>query len=116
MGSPGLGFGVRSRSAGLVWRRTLPDARLADQPFNVAVEVSKGHVTWFRDGNPIGTVKDRRARLGVRLVPRLSLIGEQDVEMSGAQVNSDWQRSWSLRTGKQVTSRAALTRAPYSSC
>jgi hypothetical protein len=116
MGSPGLRFGVRSRSADLVWERTLPDVRLADQPFNVAVEVSKGHITWFRDGNPIGTVKDRRAQLGVRLVPRLSLIGEQDVEMNGAQVNSDWQRSWSLGNGERVTSGTALTRAPYSTC
>jgi len=31
-------------------------------------------------------------------------------------VNSDWQRSWSLRAGEQVTSGAALTRAPYSDC
>jgi len=116
MGSPGLRFGVRSRSADLVWRRTLPDVRLADQPFNVAVEISRRHITWFRDGDPIGTVKDRRAHLGVRLVPRLSLIGEQNVEMNGAQVNSDWQRSWSLRAGEQVTSGAALTRAPYSDC
>lgn len=116
MGSPGLRFGVRSRSADLVWRRTLPDVRLADQPFNVAVEIGKDHITWFRDGNPIGTVMDPRAQLGVKLVPRLSLLGAQDVEMNGAQVNSDWQRSWSLRAGQQVASGAALTRAAYSSC
>ena len=116
MGSPGMRFGVRSRSAGREWRRTLPAVRLADQPFNVGVEVAKGHITWFRDGKPIGTVKDSRAQLGVKLVPRLSLIGEQDVEMNGAQVNSDWQRSWTLRAGKQVTSGHALTRGPYDGC
>ncbi|NYD43706.1 hypothetical protein [Nocardioides panaciterrulae] len=116
MGSPGLAFGVRSQSAGTVWQRRLAHVRLADQPFNVAVEVAKGHLTWFRDGKPIGSVTDDRAQLGVKLVPRLSLIGEPDVEMNGAQVNSDWQRSWTLRHGRQVTSRRALPSAPYSSC
>jgi hypothetical protein len=116
MGAPGMRFGVRSRNADAVWRRTLSDVRLAEQPFNVAVEVGNDHITWFRDSNPIGTVNDARAQLGVQLVPRLSLIGETDVEMNGAQVNSDWQRSWSLSAGQQVKSAAALTRAPYSAC
>ena len=116
IGSPGMRFGVRSQSAGLQWRRTLPAVRLADQPFNVAVEVAKGHITWFRDGRPIGSVTSKRAQLGTDLVPRLSLVGEQDVEMNGAQVNSDWQRSWTLRAGKQVTSRIGLGSAPYTGC
>jgi hypothetical protein len=116
MGAAGLRFGIRSASSRLVWRRTLTTARLADQPFNVAVEVAKGHVTWFRDGVPIGSVTDPRARLGVPLVPRLSLIGAPGVEMNGAQVNSDWQRSWTLRSGKQVTSRTRLARSAYGAC
>jgi hypothetical protein len=115
MGSPGMRFGVRSRSAGLVWQRTLPDVRLAEQPFNVAVEVGKDHITWFRDSLPIGTVKNRRAQLGVKLTPRLGLYGGHE-EMNGVQVNSDWQRSWTLRSGKQVRSGAALTRSRYSGC
>ncbi len=115
MGKPGMGFGVRSRTAGRVWQRTLADVQLAEQPFNVAVEVGKDHITWFRDGKPIGTVKARRARLGVKLVPRLGLYGDQ-VEMDGVQVNSDWQRSWTLRSGKQVRSGPALTRSRYSDC
>jgi hypothetical protein len=116
MGAPGMRFGVRSRNAGAVWRRTLSDARLAEQPFNVAVEVGNDHITWFRDSNPIGTVNDARAQLGAQLVPRLSLIGDTAVEMNGAQVNSDWQRSWSLSAGQQVKNATALTRAPYSAC
>ncbi len=115
MASPGMRFGVRSRSNGAVWRRTLPDVRLAEQSFNVAVEVGRGHITWFRDSNPIGTVRDAGAQLGVKLVPRLSLIGA-DTEMNGAQVNSDWQRAWSLRAGKQVRTGPALTRTSYSAC
>jgi hypothetical protein len=116
MGAPGMGFGVRSRNADAIWGRTLSAVRLAEQPFNVAVEVGNEHITWFRDGNPIGTVTDARAQLGVQLVPRLGLVGASAVEMNGAQVNSDWQRSWSLSGGQQVKNAAALTRAPYSTC
>jgi hypothetical protein len=115
MMAPGMRFGVRSHSADAVWSRTLPDVRLAEQPFNVAVEVGNDHITWFRDGNPIGTVKDAKTQLGVKLVPRLSLLGA-DTEMNSAQVNSDWQRSWTLRAGDQVRSGPALTRTGYSGC
>ena len=90
--------------------------RLAEQPFNVAVEVGNDHITWFREGNPIGTVTDARAQLGVQLVPRLSLVGGTAVELNGAQVNSDWQRSWSLSSGQQVKNATALTRTTYSAC
>lgn len=115
MGAPGMRFGLRSREAGASWTGALPDARLAEQPFNIAAEVGNGHITWFRDSEPIGTVKDPATQLGVPLVPRLSLIGDQ-VEMNGAQVNSDWQRAWTLKAGTQVKNAAALTRTPYTGC
>jgi hypothetical protein len=115
MGSPGMRFGVRSQAAGRVWQRVLPDVQLGEQPFNVAVEVGKDHLTWFRDGKPIGTVSSRATRPGVALVPRLGLYGG-DEEMDAVQVNSDWQRSWTLRAGKQVTSGTALKGTRYSAC
>lgn len=115
MGAPGMKFGLRSRAAGASWTGTLPDLRLAEQPFNVAAEVGNGHITWFHDSRPIGTVKDPATQLGVPLVPRLSLIGDQ-AEMNGAQVNSDWQRAWTLKAGTQVKTAAALARTPYTGC
>jgi hypothetical protein len=60
-------------------------------------------------------VKSRAAQPGVRLVPRLGLYGGEE-EMDAVQVNSDWQRSWTLRSGKQVTSGHALKRSRYSDC
>ena len=88
---------------------------MGEVPFNVAVEVGAKHTTWFVDGKPVGTVKDKRAHLGPRLVPRLSLVGG-DQEMNGAEVDSDWQRGWSLDRGKQVTTGPALTRSAYAAC
>ncbi len=113
LGSPGMRLGVRSVDADSVWRRTLSDVALAESPFNVAVELTRSHITWFVDSRPVATLKSPKARLGTRLVPRLSLIGEQQ-EMNGAQVDSDWQRSWSLDHGQQVTSGPAPTRSAYS--
>lgn len=115
MGSSGVGVGVRSQRAGAVWSRRLPDVRLAETPFNMAVEVAPKHTTWFVDGRPVATVTGGQAHLGRRLVPRFSLVGGR-AEMNGAQVDSDWQRSWSLARGKQVTSGAAVARAPYAAC
>ena len=115
MGSPGLTIGVRSQNEGSVWKRNLTGVRLGETPFNVAVEVGAQHTTWFVDGKPVGTVKDKGAHLGERLVPRFSLVGGGQ-EMNGAEVASDWQRGWSLAKGKQVTSGPALTRSGYAAC
>lgn len=115
MGSPGLAIGVRSQDVGSVWTRRLSGVRLGETPFNVAVEVGAKHTTWFVDGKPVGTVTDQRAHLGPRLVPRFSLVGGAE-EMNGAEVDSDWQRGWSLAKGTQVTSGAGLSRSAYAAC
>jgi hypothetical protein len=112
MGTPGMNLGVRSQSKSSVWSRHT-SGTLGETPFNAGVEVAKDHVTWYRDGKPIGTVKDKKASLGKKLVPRLRLIGLQ-TEMNGAQVDSDWQRAFPLKTGEQVKNGPALTRAAYS--
>lgn len=113
MGTQGLTLGVRSKAAGSVWTGRDAKAMLAEAPFNMAVEVGAKHITWFRDAKPVFTLKNRRAQLGVPLVPRLSLVGGQE-EMNGAQVDSDWQRAFSLDRGTQVKSGRPLSRAPYS--
>ena len=113
VGARGLRIGVRSRRSGSVWSGLDAKAYLAEQPFNMAVEVGKKHVTWFRDAKPIATVKGGKAQLGVPLVPRVSLVGGPE-EMNGAQVDSDWQRMFSLDKGTQVKTRKKLARAAYS--
>lgn len=112
MGRTGMEVGVRNEAKGAQWRRAVR-TRLGERPMNVAVEVTGKHVTWFVEGRPVATLKDRAARLGAGLVPRLSLLGRQR-EMRGSQVDSDWQRAWPLGRGKQVASGPGLKRSPYS--
>jgi hypothetical protein len=111
-GRTSLSVGIRNKASHAAWRRTQSDVVRPGRAFNGAVEVGRDHVTWFRDAKPVGTVKDPHARLGVALTPRLSLVGEQ-VEMNGAQVDSDWQRSFRLESGTQVTNAPGLTRFDY---
>ena len=113
MGAPGVGIGVRSRDEDSLWTGYDATTLLAENPFNMAVEVGKKHITWFRDAKPIATVKGRRAQLDVPLVPRLSLVGQQ-AEMNGAQVDSDWQRMFSLQRGRQIKNAPRLGQVPYS--
>lgn len=113
LGGRGLQLGVRSQAGGSQWKRTVSGVRFGAQPLNLAVEVSGRHITWFLDGKPVATTKDRRAVLGVPLVPRLSLVGQQR-EMTGSQIDSDWQRAWSLERGRKVRSGSGLKRSAYS--
>jgi hypothetical protein len=113
-GRSSLTFGIRSKAANALWHRSQPDVVHIGQAFNVAVEVGGDHITWFRDSKPVGTVKSRDAQLGVALTPRFSLVGQQ-AEMNGAQVDSDWQRSFRLEPGAEVKSAPSLARSHYMS-
>ena len=72
----------------------------------VAVEVAKGHITWFWDGRPIGTVKGRAAVSDVPMTLRFSMVGDQVTEHNQTGVVSDWQRGFAIDRGKQVPHRA----------
>lgn len=112
LGTSGMEVGVRSQRAGSLWRRTAPAVRLGEEPMNIGVEIAKDHTTWFVEGRPVATTTSRKAWLGRALTPRLSMLGEQQ-EMAGTQVDSDWQRGWTLKRGKQVRSGKGLARSAY---
>lgn len=113
LGKRGMEVGVRHQAGGAQWQRKVTGVGLGERPMNVGVEVSKKHVTWFVEGRPVATLKDGRAHLGTPLVPRLSMIGQQR-EMTGSQIDSDWQRAWPMGKGRQVKSGPGLTRSAYS--
>ena len=81
-----------------------------------AAEVARGHITWFYNGRPVGTVRSRAAVSDVPLTMRLSLVGQQNREMNKTFFISDWQRGYDLHAGRSVTSGHSLKRGKYSGC
>ena len=69
------------------------EVALADVSHNYAVEVARDHITWFLDGRPIATVKDRAAISDVPLTLRLSLQGDGNKEMNRTRAMFDWMRA-----------------------
>lgn len=82
--------------------------------YAVAVEVSSRHITWFLNGAPVGTVKAAAARSGVPMTLRLSLEGSGRSEMNQVNLQSDWQRGWSLNRGPLTTTSKGLSRSGVS--
>jgi hypothetical protein len=78
-----------------------------------AVEVTRGHITWFYNGDPIGTVQSRAAVSDVPLTMRLSLVGDRTNEMNKTMFISDWQRGFDLSAGKSVASGRSLQRGEF---
>ena len=76
--------------------------------YNLAVEVSRRHITWFLDGKPVATVESRKAVSDLPMTLRLSLVGDGDREMNHTDILSDWQRGFSLRPGARTTSGARM--------
>lgn len=77
----------------------------------VAVEVSSRHITWFLNGVAVGTVKAAAARSGVPMTLRLSLEGNDRSEMNQVNLQSDWQRGFSLDRGSLTVTSKGLSRS-----
>ena len=101
-------------SANKKWFLTKRNVRINDQVINYAVEVARGHITWFMNGRPIATVKNKAAIPGIPMTMRMSMVGSGQQEMNRTRVASDWERGWTLKRGKQVTSGPALKQSRYS--
>ncbi|MGZ5404298.1 MAG: hypothetical protein ACXWDL_06580 [Nocardioides sp.] len=104
-------FGVNAGNK--KWTRTVSGVRIQDHAIALAVEVSKGHITWFMGGRPVATVKNKAAVPGVPMTLRISMLGNGNHEMNHTQAISDWQRGFSITRGKQVKSGAAMKRSSY---
>lgn len=77
-------------------------------PNAFAVELSRRHISWFHNGRLIGSVRSRAAIPRVPMTLRLSLVGNGQRQMNHTQFHSDWQRSFSLKRGRQLRNGAKL--------
>jgi len=109
-----LTFGAKMDAAQWSGSRKIPS--LIHTSPAVAVEVAKGHITWFWDGKPIGTVKSRAAVSDVPMTLRFSLVGDQTTERNQTGIVSDWQRGFALGRGKQVVAGAKLKKRALTAC
>lgn len=107
-------FGARADTRQWTGTRRIPS--LVHTSPAVAVEVAKGHITWFWDGRPIGTVKGRAAVSDVPMTLRFSMVGDQLSEHNQTGVVSDWQRGFALDRGRQVVSGPRLRSSALTAC
>jgi hypothetical protein len=78
--------------------------------YNVAVEVTSKHITWFLNSSPVASVTSTAAVPGVPMTLRLSLRGHGDDEMNQTNFISDWQRGFPITTGQRRVTQKKLTR------
>jgi len=109
-----LTFGAKMDTAQWSGTRQIPS--LVHTSPAVAVEVAKGHITWFWDGTPIGTVKSEAAVSDVPMTLRFSLVGDQTTERNQTGLISDWQRGFALESGTQVIAGPKLTKSTLTAC
>lgn len=101
-------FGAYSPKRNRSWTGAKQGVRIYQSPNAYAVEVGRGHITWFVNGNPVGTVKSRAAVPGVPLTLRISMVGDGAEEMNHTYAVMDWIRGYKLDRGRQVRSGKAL--------
>ncbi len=93
-----LKLGVKALG-GRSWSYTQGGVRLGDDAHNVAVEITRRHISWFLDGRVIATVRNRAAVSGVAMTPRVSMVGVEQKEMNHTKVIFDWIRAWTPENG-----------------
>lgn len=95
---------------GSQWRRTLTGLTINNYPNRLAVEVSRNHVSWFRNGAVIGTVRSEAAVSDVPMTLRITQVGAGEQEMNRTQTFMDWVRLQTLEHGRLTTNGTALKR------
>ncbi|WP_432479335.1 hypothetical protein [Nocardioides sp. GXQ0305] len=105
-------FGVRA-PGGTEWTRNVGGLDLDGQNHAWGVEVARDHITWFREGHPIGTLKSKAAIPDVPMTLRLSIVGEGDRLFNRTQTYYDWMRGYPLTRGREVRSGGGLQRGTF---
>jgi hypothetical protein len=105
--------GAKARKGARQWTYRRPLGTLIGPSAAFAVEVTKGHISWFVNGRVIATVRSRAAVSDVPMTLRLSLVGDGQREMNRTQAISDWQRGFSLERGRTVATGHALRRGTH---
>ncbi|HSV37531.1 MAG TPA: hypothetical protein VLI04_02120 [Nocardioidaceae bacterium] len=106
---PAVGIAAYTPSRNRTWRATKSTSSLSNVSKAYAVEVTKDHISWFIDGDIVGTLKARAAIPRVPLTMRISLIGQGSTEMNHTYVVMDWMRAYTLKRGKQRANGARLS-------
>jgi hypothetical protein len=112
VGSNGVSIGARHGTQ--QWHATRKISVPEDRAVSFAVEVARGHITWFYNGSVIGTVRSSKAVSDVPLTMRLSLVGDPNHEMNKTTFISDWQRGYDLHRGKSATNGKSLRHGKFS--
>lgn len=107
-----LKMGVGSFGADRSWALSRSGVRLGDEAHNVAVEIARGHISWFLDGRIIGTVADASAVSGHAMTPRISLVGDGGREMNRTKAIFDWVRAWTPANGRHPSNGTRLQAGP----
>lgn len=110
--SRGIAIGVRNAN-GSEWGRTEPGVSVNGTSHAVGVEVTNRHITWFLEGEPIGTVRSRAAIPDVPLTLRVSLQGRGQQQVNRTQAIFDWMRGYSLDRGDRVSRGPVLARGDH---
>lgn len=103
-----VGIGVRAPRQ--VWRGSVrDDFTPLVGPINAGLEMSRKHLTWFLDGDPVASVARPAAVPGMPMTLRLSLRGQGQLEMNQTALISDWQRGFPISTGQQRVAKKKLS-------
>ncbi len=108
-----LTVGAKARKNNRKWSYTRSLASLNGSSAAFAIEVKKGHLTWFVNGRSIATLKNPAAVSDVPMTMRLSLVGSGQREMNRTQAIFDWQRGFSADRGRSVVSGHSLRRTSH---
>jgi hypothetical protein len=105
---------IGARNGGRQWKASRNIASPEAKALAFAAEVTRGHITWFYNGDAIGSVRTGAAVSDVPLTLRMSLVGDPGREMNKTVFISDWQRGFDMDAGRSVTGGGSLRSSGFS--
>jgi hypothetical protein len=114
--SPGNGtVTIGAKSAGGSWARTVSGyPQSTSNGYAYGLEITGKRITWFLNGQVIGSLGASAARPKVPMTVRMRLVGaDRQVEMNKSVVKIDWVRGYNLKRGKVPPTTPAVRTGSY---
>lgn len=106
---------IGAKTPGGSWARTLSGyPQSTSNGYAYGLEITGKRMTWFLNGQVIGSLGASAARPTVPMTVRMRLVGaDRNAEMNKSVVKIDWVRGYNLKNGKVAPTTPAVRTGTY---
>lgn len=104
---------IGARTGAQSWKRTLSGYPQRNDNYAFGLEITGQRITWFANGQVIGSLGASAALPKVPMTVRMRLVGDGTRDMNKSIVKVDWVRGYNLKNGDVPPTTPAVRTGTY---